>query len=560
MLAGLIFLGILAATSLPDMMDLWRSGSDDDGETDRFAEENEQEQEVGRIEPDEPPVDDEGGFAADPEPLDPAEGEDLFVDPAAGQTVVEAFNPGVDSLTIAVPDEAQEFAAQDAVGDQAAHLSFETAEGTVQILFPGLSAVPVDDIFLRVSDASSPTLDADIALAQLLDEGADDGLGAVIDPVDPTLPDLPGEPDGSDGEVLTPVDPELPDDPATPTGADGPVLLPVGDDDLPVSAVALADLVLRDDGAVVGLGPEGAQISAMTPGDDTVVLPDAGNPGTLTLSEAAPRLTGAGGGPVAAVDLGAGDDALTLGGDPGWGFGGEGNDTLVAGSGAAALYGGAGADVLVGDPAGGEGLLHGGAGNDTLIGGAAGALLDGGEHGEAPGGPGGDDAITGGAGDDTIRGGWGSDSLAGGSGDDVIDHRGTDAERITAERHEFAWHIDGTPDTLDGGAGNDTLTFDRGDVVTGGAGEDVLWLYADAAAPADQIAEITDFTPGEDFLRISLNPQIAAEGVVEVVVSQDGLDGLVQVDGTTVAILRGAPDVTLADIYVETAEDVFPAG
>jgi len=31
MLAGFLFLGILAASSLPDMMDLWRADTGDDG-------------------------------------------------------------------------------------------------------------------------------------------------------------------------------------------------------------------------------------------------------------------------------------------------------------------------------------------------------------------------------------------------------------------------------------------------------------------------------------------------------------------------------------------------
>ena len=469
MLAGFFFLGILAATSIPDVMDLLRSGDDqaqdDETQTEEDLGNQEVEQEPAPL-PD--PAEEE---APEPEPFDPADGEDLFVDPAPGETEVQSFNPGIDSLTIVLPEEAQEFAAHDADGDQHAYLSYEIAEGTVQITFPGLSGVPVDDIFLRVSDVSSPTLDADIALSQLMDDGDPDSAGAVLTPTDPTLPEAPANPVDPGGPVLTPVDPELPDDPAPPTDGDGPVLQPVDDSfEVADDAATLATLIQRDGGSAVGLVADGGAVSMLGPEDDTLALPDGpGGPGALGVGQAAANLIGTNGA-VATVDLGAGDDAFTGGNDAAYGFGGAGNDTLAAGPGVAALFGGADADLLLGDPEGGQSLLHGGAGNDTLIGGSAGAWLDGGEHGEVSGDAG-NDSITGGAGDDTIRGGWGADSLAGGAGNDVIDHRGTDSERIIAERHEFAWHIDGAPDSLDGGAGDDTLTFDRGDVVTGGAGD-----------------------------------------------------------------------------------------
>ena len=90
-----------------------------------------------------------------------------------------------------------------------------------------------------------------------------------------------------------------------------------------------------------------------------------------------------------------------------------------------------------------------------------------------------------------------------------------------------------------------------------GAGSDLFWLYSDASS-AD-VADITDFVPGEDFLRISLNPQLGpGPGTLAVETSDDGADGVVRIDGVTVAILRGAPDATQHDIYVETRPDVFP--
>ncbi|WP_108484391.1 calcium-binding protein [Oceaniglobus ichthyenteri] len=545
MLAGLLFLGVLAAVSFPDMMELTRGGGDENTNGDAPDGDLPQDEEI----------DDQSPLSLpDPEPTvepssqETAEGADLLLDPGPGQTMIDSFDPGSDSLTIAIPDEAQEFAVRDTVDGQPAMLSFETDEGAVEILFPELDSVPVNDIFLRISDEDSPTLDVDIGLAQLMDLDS-----PVILPDDPTLPDAPAPPVEDGGPVILPDDPTLPDLPAPPTEDGGAVLLPVEDDAILSDLTALID---RDGGSSIGAQPEATVIDGPTPDNDAIDLPLTGAAGDLALSQAAPTLDVPGGIP-STIDMGAGDDSLTTGAGAVYGFGGEGNDTLTAGSGAAALYGGAGEDALFGSD--GETFLHGGAGADTIIGGEAGEYLEGGEHG-TDGADMGNDVIAGNGGADTIRGGWGADSLSGGAGDDVIDHRGADAERIIAEHHEFAWHTDGAPDTLNGGIGNDTLIFDRGDVVTGGAGEDVFWLYADAGVDDGIVAELVDFVPGEDFLRISLNPQSGGAGDVVVSASENGLDGVVQVDGKTVAVLRGAPDATLTDIYVETSPDVFPAG
>ncbi|WP_226779778.1 calcium-binding protein [Oceaniglobus trochenteri] len=523
----------MAAASIPDVMDLIRTDPEDETEGDA-PEDNE-------------PLVGDGGDLLAPTLDDPAsdatsEGEDLFAESRAGEVLIESFQPNQDTLTIAVPDEAQDFAALDSAAGGDAVLRYAIDDGTVEIRFAGLSEVPVADIFLRVSDAASPTLDADIPLAQLIDDSAG---AAALEPVDPTLPDLP-PPVEDGGHVLDPVDPTLRDDPPPP-GDEGTVLLPVTGDEVPAGAGDLARLLVRDGGSPLGLAAQAPAIQGTGDGNDDVTLADGGE-GGLTLSQATPWLTG----DAVAVDLGDGNDALQVGDGPAYGFAGAGDDSLTGGGGAVALFGGAGHDLLTGGGAqDGQTLLHGGAGDDTIIGGPGGSYLDGGEHGETPGD--GDDRLSGGVGNDTIRGGWGADSLWGGAGDDRLDHRGVDAERIIAERHEFAWHLDDAPDSLDGGAGDDTLVFDRGDRATGGAGNDVFWLYAGGAGAAD----ITDFTPGQDFLRVSLNPHGGGAGDVAIVMSGDGLDGLVQVDGATVAILRGAPDATLTDLYVETRPDVF---
>jgi Ca2+-binding RTX toxin-like protein len=261
-------------------------------------------------------------------------------------------------------------------------------------------------------------------------------------------------------------------------------------------------------------------------------------------------------GTVQVVDGGAGDDVITTGSDAAYVFGGAGDDVLSAGEGAAALYGGEGADTL--SASGADAFLDGGTGDDAITGGDGNDLLEGGEHSSAQSA--GDDTLDGGAGDDTLRGGYGADSLVGGDGDDVIDHLGRTEERIILPQHEFGWHVSQDADTLEGGAGDDTLIFDRFDFVEGGNGEDVFWLYHDGVDAETSVAEVRDFTPGEDFLRVSLNPQIGEndEPVVEVRASEDGLDGHVIVNGDLVAVLKGAPTATTSDVWATVEPDVFP--
>lgn len=123
----------------------------------------------------------------------------------------------------------------------------------------------------------------------------------------------------------------------------------------------------------------------------------------------------------------------------------------------------------------------------------------------------------------------------------------------------FDWRVDGAADTLDGGAGDDTLILDRFDTATGGAGVDLFWLHHDATAGGG-VADITDFQPGADFLRVSLNPAVGyGEALaVEVAPSTDGADAEVRVDGDLVAILRGAAEASASDVFVEVRADVFP--
>ncbi len=81
---------------------------------------------------------------------------------------------------------------------------------------------------------------------------------------------------------------------------------------------------------------------------------------------------------------------------------------------------------------------------------------------------------------------------------------------------------------------------------------DTFWLFHDTASGA-QFAEIDDFDPGKDFLHISLDPDMPLDGAdIAVSPSDSGEDGVVTVNGQVIAILRGAPTATIADVQIDT--------
>ena len=259
------------------------------------------------------------------------------------------------------------------------------------------------------------------------------------------------------------------------------------------------------------------------------------------------------------LDGGSGNDTFALGDEAGYVFGNDGDDTIVSGEGAVAAFGGFGDDVLDSSQSI-DSFLDGGTGNDILQGGDGDDQLFGGDHDhhdQTQGDTTDNDELIGGAGDDALYGGYGADTLSGGDGDDMINHLGHAMERSEAGHHDFDWHIDGDADHLDGGQGNDTLIMDRADTATGGSGDDVFWVYSDADA-GDESAEVTDFVPGQDFLRVSLDPDQDPDSLeYDVHPSASGEDGVVMVNGEVVAILKGAPGATTHDVYVEVTQEAF---
>jgi len=119
-----------------------------------------------------------------------------------------------------------------------------------------------------------------------------------------------------------------------------------------------------------------------------------------------------------------------------------------------------------------------------------------------------DDFIWGGAGDDIIINNFGSNFLLGDSVDGTIlavdGHSAADASVNEADFE--------TVDTLEGGAGDDRLIGDDGDVMTGGTGADEFVVETDIVW--DQaVAQITDFDIKEDVLTLYKNAQ-TSEGII----------------------------------------------
>ncbi|MCK8463474.1 hypothetical protein MUY35_06380 [Aliiroseovarius sp. S1339] len=431
------------------------------------------------------------------------------------------------------------------------------------LLFLGLLPVA----FMAESFAEDPFEDPD-----------DDAAGNGTEPAPPSgngdfiAVDVPGDGGVSDNsDVLTPnTDDQL--IPGQSIGDTDEVLTPnngLGDGATPHHEASLLDRLLatetdshygREDlGNFLGDLNE----TILTDSGDHAELPDdnADDVGSGSIDDfhGSPIVQSGDGSAVDVLDGGDGDDTLMAGDGAAYLFGNDGDDAIMAGGGVLAAFGGDGEDMLDGSHSL-DSFLDGGVGDDTLLGGDGDDQLFGGVH-EDPEGSGDrvsdDDLLAGGAGNDQLHGGYGADILTGGDGNDTLNHLGHAMERSGAELHDFDWHIDGDQDRLDGGLGDDTLIMDRADIATGGDGEDVFWIYSDAEAGEDY-AEVTDFVPGQDFLRVSLDPNQAIGDLdYDVHPSDTGEDGIVTVNGEVIAILKGAPGATTHDIYVEVTPVVF---
>lgn len=182
-----------------------------------------------------------------------------------------------------------------------------------------------------------------------------------------------------------------------------------------------------------------------------------------------------------------------------------GNDTVVALGGDDWVEGNAGNDVLYGND--GDDSVTGGVGDDSIFLGN-GDDIAGWKSSNGPSDMDGDDFIRGGAGDDIIIDNFGSNFLLGDSGNNtILAVDGHSAADVSVNEADF-----GTVDTLEGGAGDDRLIGDDGDVMIGGTGADEFVVETDIVR--DQaVAQITDFDVEEDVLTLYSNAQ-TSEGII----------------------------------------------
>ena len=159
---------------------------------------------------------------------------------------------------------------------------------------------------------------------------------------------------------------------------------------------------------------------------------------------------------------------------------GDNNDLVLAGAGNDAVWGEGGADSLLGES--GADTLQGGSGNDTLEGGMGDDRLYGSTDANATdsgndvlSGGTGQDSLSGADGDDTLLGGEGNDTLLGGDGRDWLDG-GAGADSLSGDAGDDIL-VFGASDTIDGGAGYDTLLI-RDEVVDLSAAENLANIEA----------------------------------------------------------------------------------
>lgn len=163
----------------------------------------------------------------------------------------------------------------------------------------------------------------------------------------------------------------------------------------------------------------------------------------------------------------------------------------------------------------------------------------------------GNDEIRGGAGNDVMYSGADTDVVMGGDGDDLMTGGGFDLAAAEAGGIGFDLVLDDNEvDTLDGGAGNDMIIVQRGDIATGGEGEDTFGL--DARVLGD-VSTVTDFVAGEDTIVIdwpeeSADPTVAVEELTND--ANEVICSTILVNGTAASNVTGGQTLTPADIAI----------
>ncbi|THH34763.1 calcium-binding protein [Aliishimia ponticola] len=259
---------------------------------------------------------------------------------------------------------------------------------------------------------------------------------------------------------------------------------------------------------------------------------------------------------VAQVDGGAGDDAFTIVSGQVILHTGDGQDSvdatnlegglIFAGEGDTVIGSDVARSGFVGISVTGAGEVEGGTSDEVIVAFGSGA------------------SVSGGDGDDSLLSVDGAARLLGGAGDDFIDANAIPLEY--SGHWDQSGAADGYLDIVDAGDGNDRVEdVDNGDIVTLGAGDDLVTAIYDHSFAELGPVIFTDFTPGEDrfFMDVeNLIPNSVLPSVPDYdtysdapeewtaplnalldTVTADG-DSHVFVDNTLVASFEGTADIS----------------
>jgi len=297
-----------------------------------------------------------------------------------------------------------------------------------------------------------------------------------------------------------------------------------GDDDSHGAGQGMPDNGELNNGELnPGAGFQPMLIETEPSSETNLILPGDSDPNIMNGGAGSDQINGYAGDDV--INGGEGHDDL---------HGAEGDDTLYGGAGDDVLHGQDGTDVLNGN--GDDDQLFGHDGDDTLNGGSGDDELQGGQGKDTLNGGSGDDALHGGHGDDKLVGGAGQDTLFGGWGNDVVSGVEDDP---AAQASDF----------LNGGGGDDTIVAGAGDVVTAGDGADTIVL-GDWIADGES-AQVMDYDAAEDQLVVVWDMEANPDPDIQVLTdpATPNVSHII-VDGTEIALLRGASMVSVQDILL----------
>lgn len=223
----------------------------------------------GEVDEDLDESDNETGESAPSDLLDP-QSEDHIIQPGSGETVLSDFEPGVDKVRLLVDSWDIDF--EIGVNNAGSStISYPSGEGAASVTFEGLSALPMADIDIEVTDPET----GEVSVISLLDSAAEPEGPAPIGPTDPDAPEDEPPAPVDDVVPIGPPDPDAPDDAPVVPLEDAEPIAPL-DPDAPEDAlggvtqtfVSDDDMNPADDAAWFGNGGVMAESAAGAPASE----------------------------------------------------------------------------------------------------------------------------------------------------------------------------------------------------------------------------------------------------------------------------------------------------